>query len=214
MSNSLHHDDFKFEPVRGLPEALPEGEHILWQGSPAPLRLARDALGLTWVAGYFSVLTIWRVGVSSTNVSFGEALAHGVPFVVVGVLSCLLIYGLAFMQARSAVYTLTNKRVGMRIGAALTMTLNLPYTQIGNAALDMKKSGHGTLAFELIGNTHFSYLMTWPHVRPWYMSKTQPAFRAIPDAQKVAALFAEAAEARVYEPKVERADTARAVAAE
>lgn len=210
----MSHDDFKFEPVRGLPEALPDGEHILWQGSPAPLRLARDALGLTWVAGYFTVLTIWRVGVSSTFVPLGEALAHGVPFLVIGALCCLLIYGLAFMQARSAVYTLTNKRVAMRIGAALTMTLNLPYTQIGNAGLDLKKSGHGSLAFELIGDTRFSYLMTWPHVRPWHMSKTQPSFRSIPEAEKVAAIFAEAAEARVFEPKVERAITPNAVAAE
>lgn len=210
----MSHDDFKFEPVRGLPEALPEGEHILWQGSPAPLQLARDALGLTWVAGYFAVLTIWRVGVSSTFVPFGEAVAHGIPFVVVGMLACLLIFGLAYMQARSAVYTLTNKRVAMRIGAALTMTLNLPYTQIGNAGLDVKRSGHGTLAFELIGDTRFSYMMTWPHVRPWYMAKTRPAFRSIPDAKDVAAIFAEAAEARVFEPKVERVTPASAVAAE
>ena len=210
----MSHDDFKFEPVRGLPEALPEGEHILWQGSPAPLRLARDALGLTWVAGYFAVLTVWRVGVSSTYVSFGEALAHGIPFIVVGMLSCLLIFGLAYMQARSAVYTLTNKRVAMRIGAALTMTLNLPYTQIGNAGLDVKKSGHGSLAFELIGDTRFSYLMTWPHVKPWQMSKTQPSFRSIADVAKVAEIFSDAAEARVFKPKVERANIVNAVAAE
>jgi hypothetical protein len=210
----MSHDDFKFEPVRGLPEALPEGEHILWQGSPAPLRLARDALGLTWVAGYFAVLTVWRVGVSSTYVSFGEALAHGIPFIVVGMLSCLLIFGLAYMQARSAVYTLTNKRGAMRIGAALTMTLNLPYTQIGNAGLDVKKSGHGSLAFELIGDTRFSYLMTWPHVKPWQMSKTQPSFRSIADVAKVAEIFSDAAEARVFEPKVERANIVNAVAAE
>jgi hypothetical protein len=210
----MSHDDFKFEPVRGLPEALPEGEHILWQGSPAPLRLARDALGLTWVAGYFAVLTVWRVGVSSTYVSFGEALAHGIPFIVVGMLSCLLIFGLAYMQARSAVYTLTNKRVAMRIGAALTMTLNLPYTQIGNAGLDVKKSGHGSLAFELIGDTRFSYLMTWPHVKPWQMSKTQPSFLSIADVAKVAEIFSDAAEARVFEPKVERANIVNAVAAE
>lgn len=210
----MSHDDFKFEPVRGLPEALPEGEHILWQGSPAPLRLARDALGLTWVAGYFAVLTVWRVGVSSTYVSFGEALAHGIPFIMVGMLSCLLIFGLAYMQARSAVYTLTNKRVAMRIGAALTMTLNLPYTQIGNAGLDVKKSGHGSLAFELIGDTRFSYLMTWPHVKPWQMSKTQPSFRSIADVAKVAEIFSDAAEARVFEPKVERANIVNAVAAE
>lgn len=210
----MSHDDFKFEPVRGLPEALPEGEHILWQGNPDPLRLARDALKLNWVAGYFAVLIVWRIGVSSTSYPLAEAMTHGIPFLVIGMLACLLIYGLATIQAKSAVYTLTNKRVAMRIGAALTMTLNLPYTQIGNAALDMKRSGHGTLAFELIGDTRFSYLMTWPHVRPWHLSKTQPSFRSIPDAEKVARIFAEAAEARVSQPKVERAMSNNAVAAE
>ena len=209
----MSHDDFKFEPVRGLPEALPEDEHILWQGAPSPVRLAKDALALNWIIGYFVLLTIWRVGVSSTLVPFDQAVAHGVPFVVIGALCALLILGLATMQAKSAVYTLTNKRVAMRIGAALTMTLNLPYTQIGNAGLDLKRSGHGTLAFELIGDTRFSYMMTWPHVRPWYMSKTQPAFRSIPNAEAVAQIFADAAEARVSTPRVER-QTAAAVAAE
>ena len=209
----MSHDDFKFEPVRGLPEALPEDEHILWQGSPSPLRLAKDALALNWVIGYFVLLTVWRVGVSSTLVPFSEAMMHGVPFVLIGALCSLLLIGLATMQARSAVYTLTNKRVAMRIGAALTMTLNLPYTQIGNAALDLRRSGHGTLAFELIGDVRFSYMMTWPHIRPWYMSKTQPAFRSIPEAEKVAAIFAEAAEARVSTPRVEQT-AVQAVAAE
>lgn len=209
----MSHDDFKFEPVRGLPEALPEGEHILWQGSPSVLRLARDGMKLYWVIAYFVLLSVWRVGVSSTFVPMDQALAHSVPFLVIGTLCCLLILGLATLQARSAVYTLTNKRVAMRIGAALTMTLNLPYTQIGTAALDLKKSGHGTLAFELIGDTRFSHMMTWPHVRPWYVSKTQPAFRSIPEAQKVAQIFADAAEARVSQPVVERT-VPNAVAAE
>lgn len=200
----MSHDDFKFEPVRGLPEALPEGEHILWQGAPSPRRLARDALKLNWVMGYFVLLTVWRIGVSSTTYPLTEAMGHGVPILVIGALCCLLILGLATVQARSTVYTLTNKRVAMRVGAALTMTLNLPYTQIGNAALDMRRSGHGTLAFELIGDVRFSYMMTWPHMRPWHFKTTQPCFRSIPDAQKVAQIFSEAAEARVSEPKVER----------
>jgi hypothetical protein len=42
------------------------------------------------------------------------------------------------------------------------------------------------LAFELIGETRISYLMSWPHVRPWRMARTQPALRCIPDAQNVA----------------------------
>lgn len=203
-----HHDDFNFEPIRGLPEKLPEDEHILWQGAPDAGRLAREALGLRWVAGYFALLAFWRVGVSSADVPLTQAMAHGIPFVLIGVVACGIIYGIAYVQARSTVYTLTNKRVAMRIGAALTMTLNLPYTWIGNAGLDARKSGHGTLAFELIGETKLSYIMTWPHVRPWYMARTQPALRCIPEAHKVAALFAEAAETRIGMPQLSRVEPA------
>lgn len=212
-----HHDDFNFEPVRGLPGKLPEGEHILWQGSPNPRRLAREALGLRWVAGYFAVLTIWRIGVSSTEFTLGEALMHAVPFVLAGVIASAILYGIAYVQARSTVYTLTNKRVAMRIGAALTMTLNLPYVCIGTAKLDARKDGSGTIAMELIGDDRLSYLMTWPHVRPWYMARTQPALRCIPDAEKVAGILADAAETRINQPQVAKVLTAAnsgAVAAE
>lgn len=200
----MSHDDFNFEPIRGLPEALPEDEHILWQGSPDPRALARDAFKIRWVAGYFIVLAIWRVGVSSTEFPMPIALMHGVPFILSGIVACGVLMLLATIQARSAVYTLTNKRVAMRIGAALTMTLNLPYNWIGTAQLDLKRSGHGTLAFELIGDTRLSFLMTWPHIRPWRIARTQPALRCIPDAQTVAAIFAEAAETRIAQPVISR----------
>lgn len=211
-----HHDDFNFEPVRGLPEALPADEQILWQGAPDPGRLAREALGIRWIAGYFALLVVWRFGVSSTEYPLGMAALHAVPFVIAGLIVCAIIYGIAYVQAKSTVYTLTNKRVAMRIGAALTMTLNLPYTWIGNANADIKSSGHGTIVFELIGEDRLSYLMTWPHVRPWKMMRTQPALRCIPDASKVAQLFAEAAETRVAQPQLSRSPShgTDAVAAE
>lgn len=205
----MHHDDFKFEPVWGLPEALPKGEHILWQGQPDPLRLAKDAWKLNWVIGYFVIVAIWRVGVSSADVPLTTALGHAVPLALLAVLAGMVLYGLAYVQAKATVYTLTNKRVAMRIGAAMSMTLNLPYICIGNANLAQSRGGSGTIAFELLGETRISYLMTWPHVRPWRMSRTQPAFRSIPDAERVAAIFAEAAEARVNQPQVKRVEHAQ-----
>ncbi len=204
----MSHDDFNFEPIRGLPEKLPAGEHILWQGSPDAWALAKEALNIRWIAGYFAVLAIWRTFVSASDLPFGTALTHAIPFVVIGTLACAIIFGVAWMQARATVYTLTNKRVGMRIGAALTMTLNLPYQWIGNADLDLRKGGTGTIAFELIGDTRLSYIMTWPHIRPWHMARTQPALRCIPDAANVAQIFADAAETRVSQPQVARIDHA------
>ncbi len=200
----MSHDDFKFEPVRGLPEALPEGEHILWQGSPVALRLAWEALALPWVMGYFLALAVWRVVASSATVDLGTAFGHGAPFLVIGLVACLILIAVAWVQARATVYTLTNKRVAMRIGAALTMTLNLPYVQIENAAVDLRKGGSGTIAFLLPDHTRLSYLMTWPHVRPWRLTRCQPALRCIPDAARVARIFAEAAEQRIAEPRLMR----------
>lgn len=211
----MSHDDFDFEPVRGLPEKLPKGEHILWQGSPDAWALAKEALAIRWIAGYFVFLAVWRVAVSQDQYGFATALTHAVPFVVIGTLACAIIFCVAWVQARATVYTLTNKRVAMRIGAALTMTLNLPYQWIGNADLNLRKSGTGTIAFELIGQTRLSYPMTWPHVRPWHMLRTQPALRCIPDAENVARIFAEAAETRVMQPRVAQNETGGiAVAAE
>lgn len=210
----MHHDDFKFEPVRGLPEALPADEHILWQGSPNPLRLAKDAWSLNWIMGYFAALAVIRVIMVSPDMSLTAAMAQGIPFLFAGGIVALILIGLATVQARSTVYTLTNKRVCMRIGAALTMTLNLPYVCIGNAQAAVRASGLGTLTFELIGDTRLSFLMTWPHVRPWHFRRTQPAFRAIPDAARVAAIFAEAAETRVSVPQVAPVTRTDAIAAE
>ena len=200
----MHHDDFNFEPVRGLPEALPKDEHILWQGRPDGLRLAKEAWGLNWVLAYFAALALGRVMISSAEMSLTAAMALGLPFLLSGVVAGLLLIGVATVQARSTVYTLTNKRACMRIGAALTMTLNLPYVCIGNAAVTTRKSSLGTITFEMIGDARLSYLMTWPHVRPWHFMRTQPSFRAIPDAAHVAAIFVDAAETRVSIPKVSR----------
>ena len=75
----MSHDDFNFEPIRGLPEALPADEYILWQGRPNSLRLAKDAWSLNWVIGYFVALAVIRVITVSDMMSlksFREDLYH------------------------------------------------------------------------------------------------------------------------------------------
>lgn len=198
------HDDFAFEPVRGLPERPPKSEIILWQGSPSTLALARDAYGLNWVLGYFALIILWRAIVGSIDGGWAGAFAFGLPYAILAGMATGVILGLAWVAARTTVYTVTTARVAMRIGAALTVTLNVPFRQISAASLDLRGNGTGTIALETLGDTKFSYLMLWPHLRPWHARKPQPALRCIPDARHVAALLAEAAEARVSEPVVTR----------
>lgn len=200
----MSHDDFAVEPIRGLPERPPEGEEILWQGRPDTWRLAVESLNLYWVALYFVLFFGWRALVAGAEVPFWEAVRIGSPFLVMGAVACGLLWLIALSQARSTVYTVTNRRVAMRIGAALTVTLNLPYRWIGAANLDLRQGGTGTIALSLLGDTQLSYINTWPHVRPWHMKKTQPALRCIPDAERVARILSEAAEQRLMEPAVRK----------
>ncbi|MDA0963010.1 MAG: photosynthetic complex putative assembly protein PuhB [Proteobacteria bacterium] len=206
----MSHDDFEIEPVEGLPETPPKGEVILWQGRPDWRQLAWESLSLPWVIGYFAVLAIWRFLSVIDLMPLGQALGATLPFLIMGGVVVALLVLTALAQARSAMYTVTNRRVAMRIGAALTMTLNLPYTQIANAMLDLRRGGTGTIAFETMGDTRLSYLLCWPHLRPWHMKATQPALRCIPDAERVAALISDAAQARIAEPRLERKAPMRA----
>lgn len=207
------HDDFAIEPVPGLPATPPKGEVVLWQGSPHAFTLAREAMGLTWVAGYFVALAIWRASVVSDG-SVMSVVAVMLPYLAIGLVACGIILAIATVQARSTIYTITTARVAMRIGAALTVTLNLPYKQVGAASLDLRRSGTGTIALQTLGDTRLSFLMCWPHVRPWHAAHTQPALRCIPDAARVAQILSDAAETRVSQPVVTRTAPSGAVAAE
>lgn len=200
----MDHDDFAGEPVKGLPEQLPEGEGILWQGRPSSWRLAQEALWLRSVALYFVLLIGWRFVTSLSQVGVGEAVLHCVPFVGAMILCLGIIYLVAYVLSQTTLYTITNRRVALRVGVVVTLNLNIPHRMVANALLSPSSQGHGTLALEIKGNTRVSYLMIWPHVRPWYMSKAQPALRCIPNAQEVAQIFADAANARVNEPIVSR----------
>ena len=202
------HDDFAFEPIAGLPERPPVGEDILWQGRPAVWALAREAFKFYWIAFYFVFLVLWRASTGYSAGGLGTAIAIAIPHFALGAVVCGVVFLLALAQSRASLYTITTARVVMRIGAALSVTFNLPFAQIGTATLDLRKSGTGTIALETLGSTKISYLIAWPNARPWQFSKTQPALRCIPDAARVARLLRDAAEQRLSVPVISRKDAA------
>lgn len=200
----MSHDDFAVEPVPGLPERPPKDEAILWQGRPDAWALARDALAIRPVGAYFLALALWRGIVAGDEGGFVAGLAGASWYLVIGAVACGLLYAVAFAQARAALYTITTKRVAMRVGAALTVTFNLPYSQIETAGLALAKDGTGSIALKLKGRNTVSYLILWPHVRPWRIAKTEPSLRSIPDAARVARILAEAAEDRLAAPVIQK----------
>ncbi|MFY0693072.1 MAG: PH domain-containing protein [Paracoccaceae bacterium] len=204
----MPHDDFHVEPVEGLPELPPEGEKILWQGRPNWWALAKESLSLKWIMGYFVLLGAWRSVMLAETRDLVTSIAGSLPFLILGLIACGILVLIAVVQARTTVYTITNRRVAMRIGAALTVTLNLPFRWIGSVDLDLRKGGTGTIALDLIDEgTRISYLTCWPHVRPWKMNPVQPALRCIGDAETVAHILGDAARTHVARVQAEAPET-------
>jgi hypothetical protein len=195
----MSEEDFEIEPVKGLPEAPPEGEELLWQGSPDPWLLARHALGARAVAIYFIALALIRGGLVWSETGASAGIAAFSFYLFLGAIAVLILLGLGRVMAKTTVYTITSHRVAMRIGVALTVTLNLPYRWIETADLAADGNGHGDIMFDLKGETKLSYLVCWPHVRPWKMAKAQPAFRCIKEVRDVAGILGKAAKKRVSE---------------
>ena len=93
---SEHHNDFDFEPVRGLPQHLPKGERMLWQGAPRWQDLAVHAFHARKVIWYFAGLTI-LAGV--LRLAEGDSFASAIkPFqwlMPMGLVAAALLVGLA-----------------------------------------------------------------------------------------------------------------------
>lgn len=185
----IEHDD---EPIPGLPGELPEGERILWQGAPNWRVIARRVFWVRTISYYFALLALWR-GLSLYGlVPNGEAISYGLailPVAIVGIaVPCLL----AWLTARSAMYTITNRRVVMRFGIALPMTINVPFKAIGTADLRRYGDGSGDIPMSITNGDKFAYSMLWPHAKPWELKSPQPMMRGLSDVEEAATILAHA----------------------
>lgn len=175
-----------------LPEDIPAGEPVLWHGRPDWTSLARRAFRIQFVLAYFGLVAIWAVIDSNMEGSgttiLGALMRAG--------LQCLcavaLLAVLAWLSARTTLYVITSKRLVMKIGIALPVFFNLPFTSI--AAADLRSFGDGTgdISFSLNSGNRIGYIHLWPHARPFSIRDPQPALRCIPNARKVAERLAQA----------------------
>ncbi len=185
--HTTHEHEHEFESAPGLPEPLPAGERVLWQGAPDWKMLARECFHVRKLAVYFAILVAWRVatlvgsGAAAVEVLVGATVAVALAATALG-LALLM----AWMSARTTLYTITDRRVVMRVGIVLSVTFNLPFTQIESAGLHGLPADHGDIALALSAENRIAYPHLWPHVRPWHVARTQPSLRAIPDAADVA----------------------------
>lgn len=177
----------------GLPGPLPAGERLLWQGKPSTRPFTREVFRLRWLTVYFLVLLAWPVSnMFGTDDDRRHALVgFGAILIVAGAAWAVLLL-LGWLMARSTVYTITDRRVVLRIGVALPTTVNLPFAKIASADLLRRDDGSGDIPLTLSAGNKIGIVHLWPHARPWHFNQPQPMLRAIAEPERVAALLASA----------------------
>jgi hypothetical protein len=190
------------EPVPGLPERLPQGETILWQGAPEWWPFAQRVFRLRLLVLYFAALVIWSIAESvAAGSSMGMILAAPLRSVLLALLCIGVLAFMGRLTARAALYTITNRRVVLRIGVALPMTINIPFTLVQSAAVKRHTDGTEDIVLTLTRPNRVSWLALWPHLRPFRMARPEPMLRAVAAesgaAQALARALAASAEAPV-----------------
>lgn len=189
--------EYEIEPVKGLPEELPADEHMTWQGAPEWRSMARRTFKVQQFGIYFAAL----IGIHQVfHYGSGGDIAGGVASLIwqgaLALVTLGILGGLAWLYARSTVYTMTNKRIVLRFGVALPMMINLPFDRLHAADLRAFSDGSGDIALRLDDGERISYWALWPHARPWSFAPVVPMLRNVPDATRVASTLAEEVAAR------------------
>lgn len=185
--------DYDFEPMRGLPALLPKGETLLWQGHPEWRSMAVHAFHVRKVVVYFVLLAVWSVASAwADGNSLGAALSSVVWVAPMALAAVALLSALAWLSARTTVYSITSKRVVMRIGISLPITINVPFRAVESVGLKRRADGSGDIPASLPKGYRLAFLVLWPHARPWHIRNPQPMLRSVPDVERVARLLADA----------------------
>ena len=182
--------EHEWEAAPGLPEPLPRGEKILWQGAPHWYALAVHAFHVRKLAIYFALMMAWQL----------ISLAHDGADVVQLVLSlsksltlaltALCLLGMAaWWSASTTMYTLTDKRLVMRVGIVLSLTFNFPLRCIRSAHIRDLGHDQADIALELPPGDRIGWFHLWPHQRAWHLRHPQPTLRCVNDAQRVGELL-------------------------
>ncbi len=182
--------EHEWEASPGLPEPLPHDEKILWQGAPHWYALAVHAFHVRKVAIYFGLMLAWQA--ASLRADGNDALSIALALLQSGslVVVALCLLGMsAWWAARTSMYTLTDKRLVMRVGIVLSLTFNFPLRCIRSAEIRDLGSQHADIALELPPGDRIGWFHLWPHQRAWHLSHPQPTLRCVPQGRAVGELL-------------------------
>ena len=172
-----------------LPADIPPGERILWHGRPQWVSMARRAFRIDYVAGYFGAMTVFNAATAAYSGGPAEAGLSAVKTLAAGALAVGLLCLLAWLASRTTLYVVTSRRIVMKIGIALPVFFNLPFSQIESASLRVYGDGSGDIPVALGAGQRIAYLHLWPHARPFRITQPEPAMRSVPNAEAIARIL-------------------------
>jgi hypothetical protein len=180
-------DTFEIERALDLPGPLPQGEEILWMDSPDWKRFAMRVFHLKALAAYFALVlaahSTWLLMEGHDRAAVLASTMRLLPLAI-GAIGAFLVLG--WLMAKSTVYAVTNHRVFLRIGVALSITVTVPFKTIRSADIRIFGDGTGDIPLSTLGGDHIAMLHLWPHAMPWQLKNTVPMLRSVPEAARVA----------------------------
>lgn len=182
----------RIKSVKPLPEPLPAGERVLWQHCPAWRPYSQRVFQLDKIGFYFLVIVAWVATSAYLGDGGWHAVLRALTWSVPPALGVLLLLALiAWLYARSTVYTITNRRVIIQSGLAIPAAVNLPFSKVHSA--DLQTFGDATGDIELsMSGPRLLYSMLWPNVRLLRLNRPTPVLRALDQPYKVAEILGNA----------------------
>ena len=176
----------EFEPTFGFPESLPLSEKVLWQGSPCAWLIARRIFFLPHLFFYFLTFSCLALIVNGEVLAVKDLFVKFLSYMSLGMVAIFLLLAISYLISSTTVYSITDKRVVMRIGIVLNLSLNIPFSKIETAARKAYPDKSGDISLNLVADNKIAYLHLWPHCRPWFFSSPRPRLSCLKDVEVVA----------------------------
>ena len=176
----------EFEPTFGFPESLPTSEKVLWQGGPCAWLIARRIFFLPYLFVYFLIFSCLALVFNSEALTLKDLFIKFLSYMSLGMVAIFILLAISYLISSTTVYSITDKRVVMRIGIVLNLSLNVPFSKIETAACKAYPDKSGDISLNLVPDNKIAYLHLWPHCRPWFFSSPRPRLSCLKDIEVVA----------------------------
>ena len=84
---------------------------------------------------YFLILSCLALIVNSEVLTLKDLFVKFLSYMSLGMVAIFLLLAISFLISSTTVYSITDKRVVMRIGIVLNLSLNIPFSKIETAGM-------------------------------------------------------------------------------